>query len=105
MDDAWVEGDWEAHDSRPMTSEILCPSFRFASEIWPTAFINMTPSIHSSMVSSTSRAKSWTCLMSADMISLVRGDVLGPMALMTLLVKLGSNLPAIFAMLLWLFGE
>jgi hypothetical protein len=80
------------YDSKPITSEILCPSLRLSSLIWPMALRNCTPSIHSSTVSSVSRAKSCTWRMSEDISSRVRGGVLGPMALMTFWVKEGSNL-------------
>ena len=76
-----------AYDSRPMTSEMRWPSFLLASLICPTAFMNCTPSIHSSVVSSTSRAKSWTCRMREERTCFVRGVVLGPIALMTFWVK------------------
>jgi hypothetical protein len=81
-------------DSRPITSETRWPSFLCALLICPTAFRNWTPSIHSSTVNSTSRAKSCTWRMREDMTCWVRGVALGPMASMTFWVKLGSNLEA-----------
>jgi hypothetical protein len=48
----------EAYDSRPITSDILWPSFLLESEICPIELMKLTPIIHSSTLSSTSRAKS-----------------------------------------------
>lgn len=53
--------------------------------------MNLTPIIHSSTDNSVSRAKSWTCLINDPRTSRVLGVALGPIALMTLLVKSGSN--------------
>lgn len=51
-----------------------------------------TPAIHSSTVISFSLAKSCICCIRLAMTFLVRGAALGPAALMTFWVKLGSNL-------------
>ena len=56
--------------------------------------MNFTPNIHSSTESSTSRAKSWICLMRAPRTNRSRAGVLGPIVSITCLVKLGSNLEA-----------
>lgn len=97
------------YDSKPMTSQTNCPSFLLWSLILPASLRSSTPSIHSSTVSSISRAKSWTCLMSAPITSLIRGLVLGPIASMTFCVKFGSNLcvagaaPFLFSVVLDMF--
>lgn len=84
-------GSW-TYDSSPMTSEIRCPSFLTFVLICPMELMKCTPNIHSSTVSSVSRAKSWTCLIRQDRTSRFRGVVLGPMVSMTCWVKFGSNL-------------
>jgi hypothetical protein len=80
----------------------------------PTASRNSIPACHSGMVSSTSRVKSWRCLKRAVKISRLRGVTLGPIALMTFWVKLGSNLGSplesistdldVFRVLRWCIG-
>ena len=50
-----------------------------------------TPAIHSSTVRSFSRAKSWICCIKLCTTCRIRGDALGPVALSTVWVKLGSN--------------
>jgi hypothetical protein len=80
------------YDSRPRTSEILCPSFRTLVLIWPMELTKWTPIIHSSTESSTSREKSWRCLMRAEETSRLRASVLGPIVSIQCWVKLGSNL-------------
>jgi hypothetical protein len=49
------------------------------------------PACHSSMVNSTSLANSWTCLNREAKTRRERSEALGPMAAMTLGVKLGSK--------------
>ena len=80
------------YDSSPITSEIRCPSFLTFVLIWPMELMKFTPIIHSSTLSSVSRAKSWTCLIKQPRTSRFRGVVLGPMVSMTCCVKFGSNL-------------
>lgn len=92
--DMLIRGLRAPYDSKPRTSDILWPSFLFESLICPMEFMKCTPVIHSSTESSTSRAKSWRCLISELSTSLSRSPVLGPMVSMTWLVKLGSNLEA-----------
>ena len=50
-----------------------------------------TPAIHSSNVISFSRAKSCTCCTKLAITFRMRGDVFGPVALMTVWVKSGSK--------------
>lgn len=78
--------DW-TYDSRPMTSQSSCPSLRLSLLMRPASLISSTPAIHSSVVSCTSRAKSWMCEIRAPMTSRSRGLVLGPMASMTFWVN------------------
>lgn len=80
--------------SSPMMSESLCISLRVpfdVNHVCPTALRKVIPVVHSSVVNSTSRAKSWTCLNSEVKISLVRGVAPGPIELMTLGVNSGLN--------------
>jgi hypothetical protein len=86
------------YDSRPRTSEILCPSFRTLVLIWPMELTKWTPIIHSSTESSTSRAKSWRCLMREERTSRLRASVLGPIVSMQCWVKLRSNLDCAIVM-------
>lgn len=51
-----------------------------------------TPSIHSSTLSSFSRAKSWRCCIKLVVSCLTRGVAFGPVALMTACVKFGLTL-------------
>lgn len=46
------------YDSNPITSDMRCPSFRTFVLICPMEFMKVTPSIHSSVLNSTSRVKS-----------------------------------------------
>lgn len=83
------------YDSSPTRSHILCISFRFpfdSAQVLPTWLKNVTPSSHSSGVSSTSRVKSCRCFTADAKISLKRGLVLGPHVSMTFCVKFWSYL-------------
>lgn len=91
----------ETYDSRPITSHILWPSFLVGVLAWPMELMNCTPSIHSSTESSTSRVKSWMCLMRDDKTSLFLGVILGPIVSMTCWVKLGSNLCSAIVASMW----
>lgn len=100
-------------DSRPRTSQSSCPSLRFESDIRPASFIchdqrgvtghgterhtSSTPIIHSSTVSSFSRAKSCRCWIKLEVSCLTRGVAFGPVAAMTCCVKLGLNLCALLS--------
>jgi len=93
----------ETYDSTPRTSEMRCASFLVFVVVWPMELTNRTPSNHSSFVSSTSRMKSCRCVISLLMTRRVRSGTLGPMALMTASVKLGSKRCFAFA-LSWYCG-
>jgi len=84
--------------SRPIMSDNLCISLRVPFDvkyICPTSLRKFIPIVHSSVVNSTSRVKSWTCFKSEVKISLVRGEAPGPIDLMTLDVKCGLNLEVV----------
>jgi len=85
---------WECgntHDSKPSTSEMRWASFLVLVEIWPIELTKCTPAIHSSVVSSTSRAKSCRWRRRALKTTRLRSVTLGPMVLMQWSVKPGSN--------------
>lgn len=81
----------KTYDSNPSTSDTRCASLRVLVEIWPTELTKCTPAIHSSGVSSTSRAKSCRCRTRALMTCRLRGVMLGPMVSMTRCVNVGSK--------------
>src|SRR5690242_956490 len=83
--------DQETYDSTPRTSEMRWASFREAVVVLPIELTKRTPSNHSSLVSSTSRMKSCRWRISLLMTRRVLSSTLGPMALMTASVKLGSK--------------
>jgi hypothetical protein len=93
--DLSLEWEWKTYDSRPITSEIRWPSFRMGVLACPIELMKVTPTIHSSIVTSTSRANSWTWRMRAPRTKRFLGVQLGPIVPMTCLVKFGSNFSAI----------
>ena len=86
-------------------SHMSWPSLRFSLLICPAQLIMLTPRSHSSLVSCTSLAKAWMCLMKDVMISRARSGVAGPMESITCWVNSGpSVLPFVLAMAVLVAG-